>query len=78
MGGLTALLALVGGTWFPVSHGFLHEIGQCLPAYWLAQAGHVGAGGPPWGLTGWLVMAAWTLVLTTLAGYAHRRDAGRV
>ena len=33
MGGLTALLALVGGTWFPVTQGFLHDLGQCLPSY---------------------------------------------
>lgn len=78
IGGLTALLALVGGTWFPVTHGFLHDVGQCLPSYWLAQAGHIGTGGAVWGLTGWLVMAAWTVVLSALAGYAYRRDTGRV
>jgi ABC-2 type transport system permease protein len=78
IGGLTALLALVGGTWFPVTHGFLHDLGQCLPSYWLAQAGHIGTGGAPWGLTGWLVMAGWTVVLTALAGYAYHRDTGRV
>lgn len=78
IGGLTALLALVGGTWFPVTHGFLHDVGQTLPSYWLAQAGHVGAGGAPWSLTGWLVMGAWTVVLVSLAGYAYRRDTGRV
>jgi ABC-2 type transport system permease protein len=78
IGGLTALLALVGGTWFPITHGFLHDVGQCLPSYWLAQAGHLGTGGAPWGLTGWLVMAAWTVVLAGLAGYAYRRDTDRV
>jgi ABC-2 type transport system permease protein len=78
MGGLTALLALVGGVWFPVNHGFLHDIGQCLPSYWLAQAGHVGTGGHAWGATGWLVMAAWTVILGGLAAYAYRRDTGRV
>lgn len=78
MGGLVALLALVGGTWFPVTHGFLHDIGQCLPSYWLAQAGHVGTGAAPWGATGWLVMAAWTVALVALAGYAYRRDTARV
>lgn len=78
IGGLTALLALVGGVWFPVTHGFLHDIGQGLPSYWLAQAGHMGTGGAPWGLTGWLVMAGWTVVLTVLAGYAYRRDTNRV
>jgi len=78
MGGLTALLALVGGVWFPVSHGFLHDIGQCLPSYWLAQAGHLGTGAPAWGATGWLVMAAWTVALGGLAAYAYRRDTSRV
>jgi ABC-2 type transport system permease protein len=78
IGGLTAMLALVGGTWFPVTHGFLHDLGQCLPSYWLAQAGHIGTGGAPWGLTGWLVMAGWTVVLTAFAGYAYRRDTARV
>jgi ABC-2 type transport system permease protein len=78
MGGLTALLALVGGTWFPVTQGFLHDLGQCLPSYWLAQAGHMGTGGAPWGLTGWLVVMGWTVVLSVLAGYAYRRDTGRV
>ena len=78
MGGLTALLALVGGTWFPVTQGFLHDVGQCLPSYWLAQAGHLGTGGAPWGATGWLVTAAWTIALTILARYAYRRDTGRV
>jgi ABC-2 type transport system permease protein len=78
MGGLTALLALVGGVWFPVTHGFLHDLGQCLPSYWLARAGHVGAGGAPWGTTGWLVMAGWTVVLGASAAYAYRRDTGRV
>jgi ABC-2 type transport system permease protein len=78
IGGLTALLALVGGVWFPVTHGFLHDVGQTLPSYWLAQAGHVGTGAAPWGVTGWLVMAGWTAVLTVLAMWAYRRDTGRV
>ena len=38
----------------------------------------MGAGGAPWGLTGWLVMAGWTVVLIVLAGYAYRRDTDRV
>jgi ABC-2 type transport system permease protein len=78
MGGLVALLALVGGTWFPVSHGFLHDLGQFLPSYWLARAGHLGTGAAPWSLGGWLVIAGWTVVLTALAGWAYRRDTNRV
>jgi ABC-2 type transport system permease protein len=78
MGGLTALLAFVGGTWFPLTHGFLHDVGQYLPSYWLARAGHVGTGGAPWGLAGWLVMAGWTAILAALAAWAYRRDTNRV
>jgi DNA-binding CsgD family transcriptional regulator len=33
MGGAVSLLALVSGTWFPVSHGFLHDVGRVLPSY---------------------------------------------
>ena len=46
MGGGVSLLALLGGTWFPLgSHGFLHDVAQYLPSYWLVQAGHVALGG---------------------------------
>jgi ABC-2 type transport system permease protein len=77
-GGTVSLLALVSGTWFPVTHGFLHDVGQCLPSYWLVQAGHVATGGPAWGVTGWLVVAGWTVLLTVTAVYAYRRDTNRV
>jgi ABC-2 type transport system permease protein len=33
MGGLTSLLALVSGTWFPITSGFLHSLGQLLPTW---------------------------------------------
>jgi ABC-2 type transport system permease protein len=78
MGGIVALLALVGGTWFPVAHGFLHDLGQFLPSYWLARAGHLGTGAAPWSLGGWLVIAVWTVAMTALAGWAYRRDTNRV
>jgi ABC-2 type transport system permease protein len=78
MGGGIGLLAFLGGTWFPITSGVLHTIGQALPSYWLVQAAHVGLGGKAWGVTGWLVMAGWTIVLTTLAGLAYKRDTKRV
>ncbi len=77
-GGTVSLLALVSGTWFPVTHGFLYDLGRCLPSYWLVRAGHVAIGGGAWGTTGWLVVAAWTLGLTATARYAYRRDTSRV
>jgi ABC-2 type transport system permease protein len=78
MGGTTALLALLGGVWFPIQNGTLHDIAQALPSYWLVQASHVSIGGSGWGTLGWVVMAAWTAVLAVLAGWAYRRDTNRV
>jgi ABC-2 type transport system permease protein len=79
MGGGISLLALLGGTWFPISgHGFLHDLAQFIPSYWLAQASHVALGGPPWPAKAWIVMAAWTVLLGALAARAYRRDTGRV
>ena len=78
VGGLVGVLALLGGSWFPVSgHGFVHELAQALPSYWLVQASHVGLGEGGWGLHGWLVMAAWTVALVVLAVRAYRKDTGR-
>jgi ABC-2 type transport system permease protein len=78
MGGLVAVLAVLGGVWFPVRSGALYDIARALPSYWLVQASHVALGGQGWGRTGWLVVAAWSVVLTVLAGRAYRRDTGRV
>ncbi|MGB0098498.1 MAG: ABC transporter permease [Solirubrobacteraceae bacterium] len=63
IGGTVSLLALVSGTWFPVSHGFLHDIGQYLPSYWLVQAGRISIHGHGWGAMGWSVVITWTVVL---------------
>jgi ABC-2 type transport system permease protein len=79
MGGGISLLALLGGTWFPIaSHGLLHAVAQYLPSYWLVQASHVALGGRAWTATGWAVIVAWTVVLGALAARAYRRDTGRV
>lgn len=79
IGGGIGVLAFLGGTWFPLgSHGFLYDVGQLLPSYWLVQASHVALGGQGWPTEGWLVIIAWTVVLTALAGWAYRRDTGRV
>jgi ABC-2 type transport system permease protein len=74
-----AALALLGGTWFPLGHsGFLYQLARYLPSYWLVQASHVALGGAPWPARGWIVIAAWTAILTRLAQRAYRRDTGRV
>jgi len=79
MGGGISLLALLGGTWFPLGHsGFLYDLAQYLPSYWLVQASHVAFGGAPWPAKGWIVIAVWTVVLARIAQRAYRRDTGRV
>ncbi len=79
MGGGVSLLALLGGTWFPLgSHGFVYELAQYIPSYWLVQASHVALGGKPWPAMAWVVMVAWTVLLGGLAARAYRRDTGRV
>jgi ABC-2 type transport system permease protein len=79
LGGGVSLLAFLGGTWFPIpSHGFLHDVAQFLPSYWLVQASHVALGGHPWPGRAWAVMVAWTAILSLLAARAYRKDTGRV
>jgi ABC-2 type transport system permease protein len=78
MGGTTALLALLGGVWFPITSGTLHEIAEGLPSYWLVQASHVGLGEAGWGATGWAVVAAWSIAGAAVARRAYRRDTRRV
>jgi ABC-2 type transport system permease protein len=79
IGGVSALLAFLGGTWFPLGNsGFLYEVARELPSYWLVQASHIGAGGSAWGSLGWGVILGWSVVLGALAARAYRRDTRRV
>jgi ABC-2 type transport system permease protein len=79
LGGVTSLLAQLGGAWGPLAeHGALHHVVEALPSYWLVRAGGLGIAGEVWPARGWLVMAAWTVVLAVLALRAYRRDTGRV
>jgi ABC-2 type transport system permease protein len=78
LGGGTALLALVSGTWFPIDNSsFLHDIAVDLPSYWLVQANRVALGGDGWPLRGWVVVAVWSVAITLLAARAYRGDTGR-
>ena len=77
-GGVVSLLAILSGTWFPITHGLLHDIGQFLPSYWLVQAGRISLHGQGWGAMAWAVIVGWTVVLTALAALAYRRDTSRV
>jgi ABC-2 type transport system permease protein len=77
IGGLSGLLGFLGGVWFPLGDGVLRDIAEALPSFWLVQASHVSLDGAGWSRTGWLVVAAWTVVLSVLASYAYRRDTAR-
>jgi ABC-2 type transport system permease protein len=78
IGGTTAVFALLGGVWFPITSGVMHTIAEALPSYWLVQASHVGLGGNGWGTTGWLIVAAWTVGAAAAARRAYARDTRRV
>ena len=73
-----AIFAFLGGTWFPITSGFLYHFGQFLPSWWLVQASHVALGGHAWGAKGWAVVLVWTVAGTALARWAYRRDTRRV
>lgn len=78
MGGVASLLALLGGTWFPITSGFMYDLARLLPSHWLVQASHVGAGAGAWSAQGWIVIAAWSIGLSLLAAKVYRRDTARV
>jgi ABC-2 type transport system permease protein len=78
MGGLIALLALLGGAWGPLAtHGVLRVLTEGLPSYWLVQAGKSAITGNGWPVHAWLVIAAWTLTLAIIAAHVYRRDTAR-
>jgi ABC-2 type transport system permease protein len=82
MGGGTSIFAFLGGTWFPLTGGggFV-AFCKVLPTFWLVQAGHVGLPGQPgnpWGLEGWVVIAAWSVAMGLFAIWAYRRDTRKV
>jgi ABC-2 type transport system permease protein len=77
MGGVSALFALLGGIWYPLT-GVMRSIGEYLPSYWISQASHVGIGGNAWGAKGWIVVLGWTAVATALAAKAYLLDTKKV
>jgi ABC-2 type transport system permease protein len=72
LGGLSALLAFLGGSWF-VPTGFLATAGEYVPSYWLTQAGRMTEAGETWPAKGWLVVAVWSVALAVLATRVYRR-----
>jgi ABC-2 type transport system permease protein len=80
IGGTTALLAFLGGAWFPITgSGVFQDVARELPSYWLVQASRDGLGAAdPWGAHGWAVIVVWAALLTGLAARAYRRDTQRI
>jgi ABC-2 type transport system permease protein len=78
MGGTVSLFALLGGVWSPIaSGGVLRVLSECLPSYWLVQAGKLSLGGGFWPAKAWAVLIVWTVVLGRLAVRAWQRDTER-
>ena len=78
LGGGTAVFALLGGAWGPLgTSGFLHDLTKLIPSYWLVQAGHSAYTHQGWPLEGWIVLAAWSLVLIRITVRVYRRDTGK-
>ncbi|MFY9783719.1 MAG: ABC transporter permease [Acidimicrobiales bacterium] len=80
LGGITSLMALLGGAFGPLfTSGVLLKIVKILPSYWLVQAGKSALlGVHVWSSEAWIVLAAWTLVLTRITVRVYRRDTSRV
>jgi ABC-2 type transport system permease protein len=80
LGGITSLFALLGGAFGPlITSGVLLNVVKAIPSYWLVQAADsaLGSGGwPP--AESWIVLAAWTVVLTWIATRVYQRDTARV
>src|SRR5262249_61458786 len=41
IGGLSGLLGFLGGVWFPLGEGVMHDIAVALPSFWLLPPTHV-------------------------------------
>jgi ABC-2 type transport system permease protein len=77
IGGTSALLGFLGGAWFPLGTGFMHDVAQGLPSYWLVHSSAVSLGGGGWSALGWLVVTGWSVLLAAGAVRAYRRDTQR-
>jgi ABC-2 type transport system permease protein len=79
VGGLVAVLAMLGGAFGPVfTSGTMLSVVKFLPSYWLVQASRVSVGGGGWPGQAWAVVAGWTVVFALGALAAYRRDTGPV
>ena len=79
MGGGLSLLSIAGGAFGPLakSGSIVDKLSQLVPTYWIVRAGHTALGGSAWGVKGWAIVLAWSVVLIYGATWAYRRDTGR-
>lgn len=75
VGGIVTLFSLFGGVYgFQIAtSGAMFDVIKALPSYWLVQAGKTARGGGAWPAEGWIVIAAWTVVITAIAVGVYRR-----
>jgi ABC-2 type transport system permease protein len=79
IGGVTSLFALLGGAYGPlVTGGALLNVVKVLPSYWLVQAGKSALVGGGWPREAWVVIAAWSFILSLLAVRVYQRDTKRI
>jgi ABC-2 type transport system permease protein len=74
IGGIVTLFCLISGVYgFQIAtSGAMFDIIKGLPSYWLVQAGKTALGGHGWPAQGWIVVAAWTVVLVPITVLVYR------
>jgi ABC-2 type transport system permease protein len=72
-------LSILGGLWVPLSvmPGWMTNVAQVVPSYWLNRLGQMGALGSGDILPPAMVLLGWAVVLTALITWRYRRDAAR-
>lgn len=72
-------LSILGGLWVPLQilPGWVSNVAQIMPSYWLNRLGQLGASGSGQLMTPALVLTVWTIALAVLITWRYRRDAAR-
>jgi ABC-2 type transport system permease protein len=72
-------MAILGGLWVPlqIMPGWVGNIAQIVPSYWLNRLGQMGASVSGDLLVPALVLVGWGLVLGVFIAWRYRRDAAR-
>jgi ABC-2 type transport system permease protein len=79
-GGTVMLMSMFGGVWFAVddrSPQWLQSVAHVMPTYWITQISRAPLTHDWPTMSGWLVLAAWTLVGVRIAARRYRADDAR-